>query len=108
MEKIAKIRKVEIPSTPTNYFQIKKEMEVLTNRLRLLNIANSGIMWKTTQEMELLNITIDKEMLENSKNGEDCYIGKGYKLVEFGFPRKTLAKTVENTAKHGILFLRRM
>lgn len=84
MEKIAKIRKVEIPSTPTNYFQIKKEMEVLTNRLRLLNIANSGIMWKTTQEMELLNITIDKEMLENSKNGEDCYIGKGYKLVEFG------------------------
>lgn len=84
MEKIAKIRKVEIPSTPANYFQIKKEMEVLTNRLRLLNIANSGIIWKTTQEMELLNITIDKEMLENSKNGEDCYIGKGYKLVEFG------------------------
>ena len=88
MEKIAKIRKVETPSTPTNYLQVKKEMEVLTNRLRLLSIANSGIIWKTTQEMELVNISIDKEMLNLSKNGEDCYIGKGYKLVEIGNKRK--------------------
>lgn len=84
MEKIAKIRKVETPSIPINYLQIKKEIEVLTNRLRLLSIANSGVIWKTTQEIDLVNITIDKEMLNLSKNGDNCYIGKGYKLVEFG------------------------
>lgn len=88
MEKIATIRKVETPSTPTNYLQIRKEMEVLSNRLRLLSVASNGIIWKQTTEMDLVNITIDKEMLEFSKNGEDCYIGKGYKLVELGNKRQ--------------------
>ena len=84
MEKIATIRKVDTPSPTTDYLQIKQEMEILTNRLRLLSLVNNGIIWKTTQEMDLVNITIDKEMLENSKNGDDCYIGKGYKLVDIG------------------------
>ena len=85
METTAIVKRTEYPLPSADIKETEELIKTLLHRVQLLNNSLPACRFTTTETIKLVDVTVDKEML-NSGSPDD-YVGKGYLLVNYGSRR---------------------
>lgn len=80
MEKIVTIKRTVTEVKTDNVEDTLRKINLLRQQIKSLSYRLPACDWKKTEEMQLVNCTVDKQLLKLAKTGKygDVYVGRGY------------------------------